>query len=169
MEGNERRKQIIDILQKSENPLTGTFLAKKLKVSRQIIVQDIALLRVSNKNILSTNKGYFIFHPHENKTTRIFHVKHSDLQIRGELNAVVDYGGRLLDVIIEHEIYGQIAVDLQIFTRYDVEEFMGKLNMENVKPLSLLTEGEHYHTVEADTEEMLDKIEQEFIKKGILI
>ena len=113
MEGRERRERIIDILKNSDEPLSGTALAARLKVSRQVIVQDIALLRAIDKNIISTNKGYMFFEPHEAMCRRIFMVKHTDEQMRDELNSIVDNGGQLLDVIIEHDVYGTITVDLQ--------------------------------------------------------
>ena len=45
MEGDERRQFILKLLAGSESPLSGTEIAGKCGVSRQIIVQDIALLR----------------------------------------------------------------------------------------------------------------------------
>ena len=51
MEGDERRQFILKLLAGSESPLSGTEIAGKCGVSRQIIVQDIALLRATNKNI----------------------------------------------------------------------------------------------------------------------
>lgn len=55
MEGEKRREQLIALLKQADIPVSGTDLAKRLGVSRQVIVQDIALLRAVNKNILSTN------------------------------------------------------------------------------------------------------------------
>ena len=169
MEGKERRDRIIEILKESDEPLSGTALALQLKVSRQIIVQDIALLRAVNKNILSTNKGYLYFEPDEHMCTRIFHVRHTDEQIEDELNTFVDLGGRILDVIVEHEVYGQITADLRINNRRDVKEFLIKISSDKSRPLKLLTNGFHYHTVEADSEEVLEEIEKELLKKGYLI
>ena len=60
-EGDIRRTKILEILRSSKQAVTGTELAKQLGVSRQIVVQDIALLRATDKNILSTNKGYILF------------------------------------------------------------------------------------------------------------
>ena len=63
MEGEKRREEIISCLTKSTQPISGAELAKSLHVSRQVIVQDIALLRATNKNILSTNRGYILYNP----------------------------------------------------------------------------------------------------------
>lgn len=59
-EGDRRRAQILEILKKSEQPVSGTDLAGRLHVSRQVIVQDVALLRAENREILSTYKGYVL-------------------------------------------------------------------------------------------------------------
>lgn len=170
MEGDLRREKIIEILKKSDVPVSGGGLADKLNVSRQVIVQDIALLRATNKNILSTNKGYILYHDNIEKCTRTFHVYHDDNHIEDELNTIVDNNGRVLDVVVEHEIYGQITVDLIINSRRDVKEFIERLKKSSsAKPLKELTDGEHYHTVEADSEEDLDIVENELRKKKYLI
>lgn len=169
MEGKERREKLINILNNSDVPIPGSELSKRLGVSRQVIVQDIALLRAVNKNILSTSKGYILYNHEDNKCNRTFLVKHTDEEIRDELYTIVDYGGNVLDVIVEHGVYGSITVDLIIRNRLDVDEFI--INIENSKaePLNKLTRGIHIHTVEADSEEILDIIENELSKKGYII
>ena len=164
LKGNERRKKIIDILLSSKEPISGTVLAKELGVSRQIIVQDMALLRASDKNILSTNRGYMIFSSllSYNTHKRCIRVKHSDKLIRNEMEIIVENGGKMLDTIVEHEIYGQISVDLIIETMDDIDKFLAKKPEQ--KTLLSLTGGVHYHTIEAADEKTLDKIEQELSK-----
>ncbi len=171
IEGEQRRAQITALLTGSAEPISGTELARKMHVSRQVIVQDIALLRAGNKNILSTNKGYIIFAaPDEKKAIRrTFKVRHTDEQIRDELNTFVDLGGRVLDVVVEHEIYGQINVDLILHSRADVNAFVTKLKQTGNRPLNELTHGVHFHTIEADREEVLDAIEAELSAKGYLM
>ena len=169
MESDDRRKQILEILTSRNTPVSGSDLAELLKVSRQVIVQDIALLRAVNKSILSTNKGYIIYSTEPRMHRRTFCVKHSDLQIKEELETIVDNCGRILDVVIDHEIYGQITVDLIINSRRDVREFVRKLEENRTRPLNYLTNGLHFHTIEADTEEDLDLIEEELNKKGFLV
>ena len=168
MEGRERRDKIMEILKKSGEPVSGTALSARLNVSRQVIVQDIALLRAVDKNIISTNKGYMFFEPDEFKSNRIFMVRHNDEQMRDELNTIVDNGGKILDVIVEHEVYGTITADLQIATRYDVSEFMDKISGSS-RPLKYLTDGVQYHTVEEDNEQTLDRIDEQLKYKGYLI
>lgn len=169
METLERREQIIKILEQSGVPVSGTELAKRLSVSRQVIVQDIALLRAVNKNILSTNKGYILYHTSvPARARRSVRVKHHADQTREELYCVVDLGGKMLDVVVEHEIYGQIMVDLIISNRRDADEFVNKVEHYKTRPLNALTDGVHYHTIEADSEEILDEIENALKDKRIL-
>lgn len=171
MDGEKRRKQIIAFIAEQGQPISGTELAKKFTVSRQVIVQDIALLRASNKNILSTNKGYVLYDPDEGESQakRSFAVQHTHEQMQDELYTFVDYGGKVLDVVIEHEIYGQITVDLILKNRMDVDEFMDKIKAGKSQPLNVLTGGAHWHTIEAESESVLDKIEETLKKKGYLI
>lgn len=169
MEGDLRRDRIIEILTKSKKPVSGTELSEMLKVSRQVIVQDIALLRAVNKDILSTNKGYILHSDTKTGYNRTFYVFHDDSHIEDELNTIVDNNGRVLDVVVEHDIYGQINVDLIINSRRDVKEFMEKIKNNHTKPLNILTDGMHYHTVEADSKKDLDIIEEELRNKGYLI
>ena len=62
-DGATRRIELMNRLKQENRPLSGAELAKEFGVSRQVIVQDIALLRATNRNILSTNKGYVLYDP----------------------------------------------------------------------------------------------------------
>ncbi|MDD2216161.1 MAG: transcription repressor NadR, partial [Eubacteriales bacterium] len=115
MKGERRRQELIRILKRSTNPVSGNTLAEGFNVSRQIIVQDIALLRAADFKILSTNKGYIL--DQDNSVQRIFKIYHSDEEIRDELYTIVDAGGRVLDVFINHEIYGQLKAELLVYSR----------------------------------------------------
>lgn len=171
MNGEERRMQILHRLQESDTPLSGTALAKALQVSRQIIVQDIALMRAENYGILSTNKGYLLrSEKTENmQPKRVFFVKHSRQQVLEEFLTVLELGGKFLDVAVEHEIYGQICVDLLIETESDAVDFYEKLLVCRDNPLNVLTDGCHNHTVSAPSEKLLDLIEDALRSKGLLI
>lgn len=169
MESNERREQLWKLLSESKEPLSGTALAQKLNVSRQVIVQDIALLRAVNKNILSTAKGYLLYHPEPKRATRCFSVCHNTSQIEDELCSIVDHGGNILDVIVSHPIYGTISADLIIKNRSDVHDFVRKVTEKQTVPLKELTNNYHFHTVEADSEQILDEIEEVLKEKGYLI
>ncbi len=169
MEGDARRKAILEILHKESLPVSGTELAGRLGVSRQVIVQDIALLRATDKNILSTNKGYILFVEKSNRKRRTFKVKHADEAILDELNTIVDFGGKILDVLVEHDIYGQISADLIINSRADADAFVKQTLKYKTKPLNELTYGVHFHTVEADSEAILDRVGDALQSKGYLI
>ena len=171
MTGEERRMQFLSKLQETDTPLSGTALAKAFHVSRQIIVQDIALIRAENNGILSTNKGYLL---HSKKTEntmpkRVFFVKHETEQVMDEFMTILELGGKILDVAVEHEIYGQICVDLIIETEEDAVEFCNKLMTCRANPLKVLTDDCHYHTVSARSEKLLDFIEEELRRKGYLL
>ncbi len=171
MDGASRRKRIYEYLSICTSPVSGTELAKKLGVSRQIIVQDIALLRANNRDILSTNKGYLLFQPAEknNLCTSVIMVRHEGNETLDEMQTILDYGGSMLDVSIDHDLYGQIRVDLVINTKRDAEEFVKKMNQSTSKPLKELTEGCHYHTIQAPSEKAMKLIKEELKNKGYLV
>lgn len=170
MDGDKRRKELLHILKQSDSPISGTKLAELLHVSRQIIVQDIALLRAVDKSILATNKGYVMESKGEKEgVTAILAVSHSDEEMEDELNTIVDFGGRVLDVVVEHDVYGQIAVDLVIKSRRDVREFIEKCRHSETKPLKELTNHRHYHSIEAEDVETINLIKNALNEKGYLI
>ncbi len=171
LDGEQRRAEIVRLLAGSRSPVSGTELARRLKVSRQVIVQDVALLRAVNKNILSTNKGYLLFEPgrEAGECRKTLCVRHSTEQVLDEFYAIVDLGGKVLDVVVEHELYGQIAVDLIIASRQDAEEFCRKMKENRAKPLKELTEDIHYHTVVAKDETTMNRIENVLREKGFLM
>lgn len=178
MTGEERRSDLLKTIGEAKTPISGAALARKYQVSRQVIVQDIALLRASHYEIDSTPRGYRLFAwppkteaavKTDEAATRVFHVSHTDDQIEDELNVIVDNGGRVRDVFVEHQVYGAIRGELSVKCRRHVQEFMESIRCGQSSPLKNLTSGIHYHTVEADNMETLDLIEQELKKKGYLI
>ena len=58
MTGSRRREEIVSKIKSSEVPVPGKELAKVYDVSRQVIVQDIALIRAAGYDIISTNRIY---------------------------------------------------------------------------------------------------------------
>jgi len=169
VEGNKRREQLVKILNNSAEPVSGGELSRQLGVSRQVIVQDIALLRALDINIFSTTKGYLIYHTDKSRVKRILKVRHTTEQIEDELCTIVDNGGKILDVQVKHEIYGDIGTELIIRNRQDVYDFVNKVKEKKIVPLKELTDGVHQHTIEADTEATLDRIERVLKDKGYLI
>ncbi len=171
MTGEERRTGILRMLKDSALPLSGVALARAFHVSRQVIVQDIALMRAESIPILSTNKGY-LCRPGGMENTqpkRVFFVRHTTAQVLEEFLTVVELGGKVLDVAVEHELYGQIRVDLLIESQLDARDFSARLDACRDNPLKVLTDDCHYHTVAAPSEKLLDLIEAELKAKGFLV
>ena len=170
-DGEMRRMNILEILNNRTTPVSGTELAGKLGVSRQVIVQDIALLRADNKEIMSTYKGYILHSPDKDSREymRVLRVNHGTEDTLDELQTIVDYGGRVLDVSVEHGLYGHITVDLIINNRLDASEFVAQMEQSHDQPLKALTGGCHYHTVAAVGGRNLDLIEEALDKKGELM
>ena len=166
MGGQERREQILKILKNRKEPVAGTELAKRLQVSRQIIVQDMALIRANGVEILSTNRGYMI---REEKTaSRVFKVIHTDEQVEEELNLFVDHGGKVEDVFVFHKVYGVIKAGMNIKSRKDVRKYMEDISGGKSTQLKNLTSGYHYHTITAEDEQTLDQIQEELHQRGFL-
>ena len=99
MTGVQRRKKILEMLGQSSTPLSGGALGRAVGVSRQVVVQDIALLRTEGHPVLATARGYVLEVPHQ--TERLFKMCHTTEQTREELNTIVDLGGEVLDVMTE--------------------------------------------------------------------
>ena len=170
MTGEQRRSEIRRMLQQAQQPLTGTALARGLHVSRQVIVQDIALMRAEHLPILSTNKGYLLRADTAcaPQPKRVFLVRHTNEQVMEEFMTVIDLGGRILDVSVEHELYGPIRADLLIENARDAAEFTERLAACRDNPLKVLTDDCHFHTVTAPSEKLLDLIEGELMARGFL-
>ena len=168
MKGETRRQKIVYILEASGGAVSGTLLAEELGVSRQVIVQDIALLRASEQEIVSTPRGYCIKED-TGKLTRRFRVRHNCDQLEAELNIFVDAGGKVIDVIVENPVYGEIRGDLNVSSRRDVRQFIKKIQENQGIPLLTLADGIHEHTIEAENEDILEEIHDELEKAGYLM
>lgn len=168
MEQEKRRREILDILRRSQ-PVTGAELAARLGVSRQVVVQDIALLRARGENILATPQGYLIPQvPTVRGRVRTFVCRHGLPELEKELLIMVENGGRVLDVVVEHPVYGELSGMLLLSRREEVQAFAARLLASGAQPLASLTGGVHLHTVEAADEAALDRIEQELAAAGVL-
>lgn len=167
----KRRKDILKILQDKEESITGTELASLFNVSRQVIVQDIAVLRAKGANIMAASSGYFI--PKANDENR--HIETVVCNHRGyesieeELTIMVDMGAKILDVIVMHPIYGEIRCPLMINSRYDLDMFINKVKEEKAQPLASLTDGDHIHTIEVPSEKVYKIILKRLEEKGFLV
>lgn len=168
-EGIKRREMLLSLLQNSDKPLSGTMLSKTLGVSRQVIVQDVALLRASDLEILSTPRGYVLYEKEQSFYSRRFKVRHSTEELENELNLIVDQGAEVVDVIIDHPIYGEIHGTLSIGSRRQVQAFLQRVKDQKGIPLLEMSGGLHYHTVVADQEDVLDAIEEQLKLAGYLV
>lgn len=166
MTGEERRMELLNFIRTARTPQSGGMLADKFNVSRQVIVQDIALLRAANYPILSTNRGYLMQNP--KSVSCVICVCHTDEQIEEELNLIVDAGGAIQDVFVCHSTYGKLAAPLPIRSRRDVQNFLLDIQSGSAKPLKNLTSGLHYHTITADSSETLELIREQLLQKGFL-
>ena len=152
MEAASRRQAILDRLRTADRPVSASALAAGLNVSRQIIVGDIALLRAGGAEISATPRGYVLPQVTDG-ITRTIACRHTLAQTGQELDILVDNGCTVLDVIVEHPVYGQLTGQLQISSRYDVEQFLARIRDSDAAPLSMLTGGLHLHTLRCPNED----------------
>ncbi|RYL93889.1 transcription repressor NadR [Sporolactobacillus sp. THM7-4] len=168
--GKERRKQVLNLLQQTPEPVTGSELADRMQVSRQVIVQDISLLRAKEYPIVATSQGYLYLRQAKPEIkTRIIACRHTLKQTEHELNLIVDCGVTVVDVTVEHPVYGEITGSLMIKNRMDVKRFMEKLSQTGASLLSSLTDGVHLHKLESVSADRLNAAEQALKKSGYLL
>ena len=169
--GEERRNVLLSLLKESSVPITGSDLAARANVSRQVIVGDITLLKAKNEPIIATSQGYmYLKHggeaPH---VERIIACKHRPEDTERELNLLVDHGVTVKDVKIEHAVYGDLTASIMVANRQEVKQFMERIKNTKAAFLSELTGGIHLHTISASTKEALDKAEKALLDEGILM
>jgi len=168
MEEN-KREQVLELLKASKSPIKGQELAEALDVSRQAIVQYIAIIRASGINVIATRLGYMIPKlPEYEESIKTIYSTHNNEDIQEELEIIVDMGGKVLDVIVEHPVYGEIICPLDIKSRYDINIFLSQLEMYHAKPLSILTGGAHRHTIEVPNEEVYQLILKKLRQKSYI-
>ncbi len=171
MDTLKRREALERILKESTNPIKGSRLASDLNVSRQVIVQDVAILRAKGINIMATPQGYIILSTVKEDMIKVIMSNHhcSIDEIKEELEIIIDMGAKVLDVIVEHPVYGEIRGVINISSRKELNEFIYKLERENSKLISSLTHGIHFHTIEVKNDGVYEDILVELDKKGYLI
>ena len=166
----DRKQTLLKLLKEAPKALNGQTLAEHFHVTRQVIVQDIAILRADGAPILSTNRGYIY---KENNTSpyvhKLFKVRHEMEEIGQELLAIVVNGGWVQYPLIYHTGYVEIETLLKLTCRRDVQHFLEQVENSDFRPLSELTDGTHYHLVEAETQQDLHYIEEALDKLGYLV
>lgn len=167
VDAQQRRLEIARRLQQADTPISATALAQELSVSRQIIVGDVALLRAGGLEITATPRGYLL--PKADcAVVCTFACRHSSEQMEEELNAMVDQGCTVLDVIVEHPVYGQLTAPLHVSSRYDVAQFIRRCRQCDAVPLSQLTEGLHLHTVSCRDQQSAQRVREALEALGFL-
>jgi len=163
----ERRKAIVNLLLSSDKPVSGSELAQKFGISRQIIVQDITVLKGTGYEILSTNQGYVI--QKSPLKERVFKVRHTTDETEDELSCIVELGGTVVDVFVWHKVYGRIEAGLNIFSKLHIKQFLEGVRTGQSTELMHITGGYHYHTVRADSEAALDRIEAALAERNYIV
>lgn len=167
MDSGGRRKALAERLRGAQGPLSAAALARELRVSRQVIVGDVALLRAGGLDVIATPRGYVLPRPPAGVACTLV-CRHRPDQMEEELNTIVDQGCIVLDVIVEHPIYGQITGPLQLSNRYEVSQFLARCQAQEAAPLSQLTEGIHLHTVLCPDEDAARRARDALARAGIL-
>lgn len=146
MDAAARRQAIAAALESADGPVAASALGERFGVSRQIVVGDVALLRAQGLDITATPRGYVLGQGRSEGIRRTVACVHGFDGMEQELNIMVDHGCEVLDVVIEHAVYGQLTGELHLKNRRDVAEFMRR-SRAGVSPLSALTGGIHTHTL----------------------
>ena len=166
MTAQQRRDAILDTLTQAAGPVSAGALAGRFGVSRQLIVGDVALLRAGGAAIDATARGYVIRRSRDGLRRQVA-CRHQAADMEKELQIMVDNGCTVLDVIVEHPVYGQLTGGLDLASRYDVREFIRR--SQAAQPLSLLTEGVHLHTLVCPGEEAFLRVREELADAGFLL
>ena len=170
LNATERRIKLLEKLKDAREPLTGARLAKQFSVSRQIIVGDFAILRAAGASVYATPQGYVLPTVESTKTIRVkIPCKHERDNLEQELSIIIDNGGKVLDVIVEHPLYGELIANLMLTSRRDLTEFLRKLDESHAEQLASITGGVHVHTIEVTDDETLSRIKDELRLQGILL
>ena len=167
MRAAERRKEIVNIIMSEKQAVSGGKLSEMLGVSRQIIVGDISALKADGYDILSTHSGYVI--QGTPLCERVFKVFHTREQTENELNTIIDFGGTVADVYVWHKVYGKMSAPLNISSRHGVAQFLEGVRTGKSSELMNITGGYHYHTVRAESEEVLDNIQRALEEQNFIV
>ena len=166
MKAAERRNAIANFLLAEDKAVSGGELSEKFGVSRQIIVQDITVLKGLGYDILSTHNGYII--QKSPLKERVLKLHHTTEQTEDELSLIVRLGGTVVDVFVWHKVYGKMEAKLNIFSDLHLKQFIEGVRSGKSTELMNITGGYHYHTIRAESEEVLDQIEKVLEERGYI-
>ena len=165
----ERREELVRLLRAASEPVVGAELARQVGVSRQMLTHDLTLLRLSGVDIMATRYGYMLRNPAPVRHRDVLHVQHDRTAMVDELTILVDLGIHVLDISIDHPVYGALRADLCISSRHDVAEHVARLEQTGAAPLFEITGGRHSHTVEAPRPDLLAKAREQLRDRGYLM
>lgn len=168
MRAEERRQAILEYLRQSSRPVSAGYFAGRFSVSRQVVVGDVALLRAAGADISATPRGYVIL-KEAGGLVRQVACRHDAAGMEAELNVMVDQGCAVLDVIVDHPVYGQLTGPLQLSSRYDVTQFLLRCGRSDARPLSDLTGGIHLHTLSCPDEAAFQRVQAALRELGLLL
>lgn len=166
MKAAERRKAIVNLLLSEQEAISGSVLSERFGVSRQIIVQDITVLKGLGYDILSTHRGYIM--QKSPLKERVLKLHHTTGQTEEELSLIVGLGGTVVDVFVWHKVYGKVEAKLNIFSKLQVKQFIEGVRTGKSSEMMNITGGYHYHTIRAESEEILDQIERVLEERGYI-
>ncbi|RLL47013.1 transcription repressor NadR [Oceanobacillus piezotolerans] len=171
MPSAQRQNLILTKLKEANQPISGSEFAKLTNVSRQVIVQDVSILKAKNEPIIATSQGYMYLknEQEDHQKKKVIACKHNASQTKEELYLIVDHGVTIKDVIVEHAVYGDLTASIRVSTRKEVNQFIEKINAADASYLSALTNGIHLHTLEADSLAKIEAACDDLKKAGILI
>lgn len=152
-----------------KGPVPGNELARQFRVSRQCLVQDVAILRAAGEEILSTPQGYRLPGAPAATHRAILACRHTPEQTQEELEILVDHGVKVIDVLVEHPLYGELRGSLMLESRADVADFLRRWRAAGASLLSSLTRGVHLHRVEASRPELIARAKAQLQARGILL
>lgn len=167
MKAANRQKKIIELLTASKTPISGGKFSEMLGVSRQMIVHDVNTLRLSGYDVIPTHRGYVLgATPLIEKQIKVVHEPND---AGDELMTIIKNGGVVLDVYVDHDFYGKLSAPLNLFSEEDVKAFVARAKKVTSQSLMTLTSGYHYHTIRAENEEAVERIEKALNEKGYLV
>ncbi|WP_067727015.1 transcription repressor NadR [Oceanobacillus damuensis] len=171
MSSSNRQQLIIEMLKGAKRPISGSDFASKANVSRQVIVQDVSILKAKNEPIIATSQGYLYLKDEKDDVLErtVIACKHEAEQTLKELYLIVDHGVTIKDVKVEHAVYGDLTASICVGNRKEADQFLEKINASDTSYLSSLTDGVHLHTLEADSMDKIEAACQDLKKAGIMI
>lgn len=165
----ERRDRLLGILRGAEVPVTGSALADELGVSRQVIVNDVAIVRACGEPVLGSSRGYLLTDDADDRPLATIACRHDVEGSRRELEVLVDRGLTVVDVVVEHPLYGEVAANLHVRSRADVDRAVELLDADGAQPLFALADGVHVHRVRFPNADALEAARRELAEAGILL